>query len=385
MLNGHRRTHLLSLGSALGLILFASSSQASAAVELKYSQSVTEAQRALLNSDIAKIQTVKFSDETGETQRILKIPDLSAGSFEVWLSDRIRYVIDEAHPLNSLTLRALARAEYPDVTPTVSASPAEVAELGTNAIRFLPNSENGVDGVRQVSGDSGTRGGGAPSTQSSPQAEARPTIIMGNIGAALYLKGRQNQVLVGLNIRGQGLVPVVSPRVGLLQIGEGLFTPMSSKMTQKVVKDFAHSMFRLTTLFHEARHSDGNSKVDSDQLAFFHETCPDGHDFAGFPACDLASNGPYRVGSLVMKAILDGCDESCSARDQELIAVMYMDSISRILTPSAVVKTSGSGGDMCERLSKVRSNLAFCNRPLAGAPFQAIEWDDAPEGIVQVN
>lgn len=356
------------------------SAEVQAAVEIKYSAGVSEKHRQLLSVDLARIGTIRFSDSTGEVRRILKLPDMNGPSLEAWLQQRAQYIIDEKHPLNGLTLFALAAMEYP-------AAPVEGPSSFSTPTR---KNFSGVDGVLQVSSQEGSGGGGSPSTQSSAEPpneqseeqveESGPTIVMGNIGAALYMAGRANKILVGFSMMGQGLVPIQSPRVGLFQVGRGMFMPLSSRWAPEVIEDFVHSMFRIDTLFHEARHSDGNVRGGPQQLGFAHEVCPDGHEFAGFPACDLPSNGPYRIGSLILKAAIEGCGPNCTTRDTEILTLLYADSMSRILTAPAQ-SARLADDDLCTKLLKTRSHIPFCAAPEPSQMFATLEWDETPEGV----
>lgn len=353
--------------AALGLVIAGLIGDAQA-VELKYSTGVTEKQRELLSKDLARLATMSFGDSSGELRRVLKLPDVSAPSLEAWLQTRARYVIDEKHPFNAFTIFALAPTEYPLAgdapAPAPAAPPAEPAQ---------PQNTH-VDGVLKNASDEAEGGGGTPSTS---EESSGPTIVMGNMGAALYMVGRQNQVVVGFNMIGGGLVPITSPRVGLFQVGRGLFQPLSPKWAPEVIEDFVHSMFRMDTLFHEARHSDGSTRVAAKQLGFAHERCPPGHELAGFPACDRPSNGPYRVGALILKSAVEGCGPECSTRDVEILTLLYADSMSRILTPLTRASQVGQD-DLCAKLLRTRTNIPFCEAPDEAA---VLEWDETPEAV----
>lgn len=349
---------------------------AEAAVEFQYSTGVTEKQRELLTKDLARLSGQNFGDSSGELRRVLGLPDVSAASLESWLSTRARYVIDEKHPFNAFTIFALAPVEYPaagDAKP-VEAPPAP-AQPDNARVDGVPRNAEVAQAAAPAEG-----GGGTPSTSDSPAEESGPTIVMANMGAALYMVGRQNNVVVGFNMLGGGLVPITSPRVGLFQVGRGLFQPLSPKWAQEVIEDFVHSMFRMDTLFHEARHTDGSARIAAKQLGFAHEICPPGHEMAGFPACDRPSNGPYRVGSLIMKSAIEGCGPECSARDKEILTLLYADSMSRILTPLTRASQVGQD-DLCAKLLRTRTNIPFCEAPDTSLEAQVLEWDDAPEAV----
>lgn len=378
-----RLRSLSTLAAAIGLV-FASWLAEAAPVALNYSTGVTEKQRELLNKDLERLSRQNFGDSSGELRRVLKLKDASSVELETWLSARARYVIDEKHPFNALTIFALSPMEYPVAGDAPVATPEN--EQPTPAPTEPQNAR--VDGVlKNASFDQASNaaegGGGTPSTPDEKPAEEEsgPTIVMGNMGAAMYMIGRQNNVVVGFNMAGQGIIPIVSPRVGLFQVGRGLFQPLSPKWAAEVIEDFVHSMFRMDTLFHEARHSDGSARVSSKQLGFAHEICPPGHELAGFPACDRPSNGPYRVGSLILKSAIEGCGPECTVRDREILTLLYADSMSRILTPTTRA-ANVSQDDLCAKLLRTRTNIPFCEAPDESTEARVIEWDDAHEEVV---
>lgn len=356
-----------------GVAVLLSTTQAWPTVEIKYSPGVTPTQRERLAKDIAFISAAKLADPSGELRRILKLPDLSAKNLEAWLQTRTHYIIDENYPLNDLTVFALARVNYP--------------ASGSSANTRFPE---GVSGVLQAVSKETAGGGGTPLTPQEHRMNAeappaandnQPVIIMGNMGSAFYSIGRQNQVLVGFNLLDEGVIQITSPRVGLFQIGRGLFMPLSPSWPQDVIENFVHTMYRLDTLFHEARHGDGSAKQSVKQLGFAHEVCPEGHEFAGFAGCDRPSNGPYRVGSLIMKAAIDGCGSECTARDKEILTILYADSMSRLLTAVRHVAGPAQDGGLCARLLQMRPTLAFCQADASADVAGTLEWDDAFEQV----
>lgn len=94
---------------------------------------------------------------------------------------------------------------------------------------------------------------------------------MTNIGAVLYQTGKDMGDLYSFRMDGIGSVVVKSPRTGILKIGSIYFNELyeDDSMSASSLK-FIHSLYRMATLFHEARHSDGHG----DSLGFFHVKCP---------------------------------------------------------------------------------------------------------------
>ncbi|MGZ3725875.1 MAG: hypothetical protein ACXWQQ_08740 [Pseudobdellovibrio sp.] len=225
-----------------------------------------------------------------------------------------------------------------------------------------------------------------------------PTVstIMSNIGSGIYYAGKMQHAMLGLNIDGKK-IDMTSPRMGILKVGAGLF------QTDLIIKAPADSVlarvFRISTLVHEARHSDGRGA----SLGFLHTACPDGHRLAGYAACDLSSNGPYTVGAQFMAMMAQSCKE-CQPSDIEMINKMSADSFDRIVAPApsstddnsvytTIVSTYQMLVDMCKKTpgSCSDADLQKYNAAIADAqshlnpsspqqPAVAPKYDDTPEG-----
>ncbi len=140
--------------------------------------------------------------------------------------------------------------------------------------------------------------------------------VMSNVGVLLYLVGKSQNTLVTFAADHLGLLKLTSPRAGLLTIGEDFFMlPPEEKTPVKI--------FHLTTMIHEARHSDGNKE----STGFLHAVCPSG-DYEGIAACDHNSNGPYEIESLAMEALRKSCVD-CSRRGRAILDVLYADTQTR--------------------------------------------------------
>ncbi|WP_408097742.1 hypothetical protein ACJVC5_02180 [Peredibacter sp. HCB2-198] len=148
--------------------------------------------------------------------------------------------------------------------------------------------------------------------------------VMSNIGTALYLSGKKARVPFGLKLDGEK-VYVTSPRTGILQVGEGLFFK-DFEINRENPNATSNSISRLGTLFHEARHSDGNGKG----TGFLHKICPEGHFYAGYAACEIVGNGPYTLGGLAQRHLLQNCSD-CSTEELTALSVKVLDSFSRVV------------------------------------------------------
>ncbi len=160
--------------------------------------------------------------------------------------------------------------------------------------------------------------------------------IMNNVGAKLYFYGKKNHSLISINPKLVSIANngrrdrvfsktffITSPRNGLIQLEKDFFT-----YSYNIFKNEGPGaqIFRLSVLFHEARHSDGNGK----HLAFFHYYCPKDHLYAGQGACDNNTNGPYSVGAHVIRKLTERCS-SCTSREREILKMKYLDNLSRII------------------------------------------------------
>lgn len=150
--------------------------------------------------------------------------------------------------------------------------------------------------------------------------------VMSNIGAGLYRYGKNNSMLIGINIAGQEF-EIKSPRTGIIQVGEGLFNIIQIKNSDP--SSLANSFLRLHVFFHEGRHSDGNGN----NAAFPHETCPSWHDYFGYYACDGSTNGPYAIGAAMLKGLQKACI-GCSNSEIQTLKAFQADSEYRILPGS---------------------------------------------------
>jgi len=147
---------------------------------------------------------------------------------------------------------------------------------------------------------------------------------MDNLGAVVYIAGRDSGKLYTLSIAGQ-MVPIKSPRVGLFRIGEGLFN--YKKIGRTAPSAIGNRLLRLSTLLHEARHDDGNGS----NTGMLHGTCTSG-SLKGESACDKYSNGPYMIASAFLKACQQICDkQGCTSEEREGLKAYQADALSRLL------------------------------------------------------
>ncbi len=239
---------------------------------------------------------------------------VNAESLQAWLNERVALVISESMDLEKSILVAPGKARYPEP-------------------KVLPKPD---------------RSNVKPKPSSGGQGGSEPVLVMSNTGAALYMLAKQNQVLLALKQTNGKPFPLVSPREGVIQIGKGLFLE-KFRVNPETQDHPANSLSRLSTLFHEARHSDGHGAT----LGFPHAICPEDHSYAGHPACDKNLNGPYTIGAQVLGSLVEACAD-CSTKEKTILKAIEADSRSRVLKvfkdPSGKTLHAGMWSDRPERM-----------------------------------
>jgi hypothetical protein len=280
---------------------------------------------AALNESVSLIYAVNIDPTNSDTQNMMSmmhLSDVNPATLQNWLETRVHYVVGSDFDVQSNLSADPRQVQYPNPTAIPSMQVADINSM-----------------IKSLADDQSQAAGGAQ-------------VVMLNIGAAIYLFGKQNQQLVDLNLGSIGSIPFTSPRTGLLEIGPGMFPDLGGRTVQNILLD----VFRAGTLFHEARHSDGNGIT----TGFLHAKCPAGSDYAGLAACDASLNGPYTVGANMHKALMMACGDSCTELTMTALRNIYNDVSDRVLDPASL--------------------------PNAPVGAQAgTNWDDTPEGITGIT
>jgi hypothetical protein len=150
-------------------------------------------------------------------------------------------------------------------------------------------------------------------------------VVMSNPSGGFYVQGKKKKRLLFTKLDGARAV-ISSPRVGLVQVGQGLFRDRDK--LGKNTNAPGYAIYRLSTLIHEGRHTDG-SGVD---IGFRHDYCPLGHPFENTNACESAGNGPYTVGTLAKRQLLRNCT-NCTTAEKTFLLSSIADGFSRLLRP----------------------------------------------------
>ncbi len=132
-------------------------------------------------------------------------------------------------------------------------------------------------------------------------------------GVFLHINGQKKQLL--------------SAHKGIMVIGAGYEVKGELAAQIPTVNSIRH----ISTLLHEARHSDGN--IQSKTLGMSHEKCPAsvGPEYEGQYACDNSWNGPYNVGAFTSEALAAQCATGCTKDEQLFLLLLITDAKSRIL------------------------------------------------------
>jgi hypothetical protein len=340
--------------SAFAFLFLAQSAQA----DIEFAKAVPKDQRKQLVQDMYYMANQPWVSDT----KLLQLMDLTSNDGLTvlnWIDNRVRYVVPETFELNDKTIYQISDNYFP--------TPSEVPSFEQPA---------------NTPSDGGSGGN-------------KVMTIMSNYGGAVYVIGKMQHSLLGVKIDDKK-IPVTSTRIGILKVGSGLF---AADQLLKVTNDSEVARhFRLATLVHEARHSDGRGT----SAGFLHAICPEGHRLAGFAACDRNSNGPYTVGAQFEFMTLQNC-KACSETDKEMLNKMAVDSYDRVISPMSTVIPGDSADvaiistyqmllQLCqsspksctaEDTAKYRQAIAEAQARLNPGPPQVIAapvWDANPEG-----
>ena len=246
---------------------------------IEFHSSVPKEQVNALKADLTYLYKTPVTKTLPAFATMSGITKMDGANMHNWLLNRVKYVVGETYELTDANVVVKRFHTFPN-TP-------------------LPAGFESAVGTEEV------------------------TTIMSNLGAAVYLIGKKEKMLFGLRLDDNN-VYAKSPRTGILQVGRGLFLERFS--INKDLLSNANSISRLGTLFHEARHSDGNSG----HTGFMHAICPEGHGYAGHAACESSNNGPYSLGAVSEIQMIQNCT-TCSTQDKSILTTRAADSLARIV------------------------------------------------------
>jgi hypothetical protein len=255
-----------------------------------FESELNEKERGAIVTALDRLRKEELLEADSRLRKIMRLRRLDSTSVRAWIEERVQYIVFDSLPQDKLVVVSRSHAfDNPGIFPSA----------------FQKVGKNGQEGL---------------------------SLVMANPGALSYLLGKKHGQLDGLQADGIGLIPFTSPRAGIIATAMGLLSVVNPELPNAV------RGFQLSTLLHEARHSDGNGK----SAGFLHARCPSDHDFAGKYVCDQSRNGPYTIDYLVTRAIRKAC-RGCSAAEKETLGTLETQARLRVLD-------------------------------------DAVDWDDTPEG-----
>lgn len=256
------------------------SGNTSAKVVVEFDSSVYSSERTSIDKDLENIARLTLSSQPKGTEAsYFGLSTFNGSTLSGWLRERLKYIIGENYSDSSVTYS--------------SPSPFNI---------MLGDSEHG--GLFHAS------------------------TVMRNYGTGYWLDGKKYSRLYKIPVNSK-YVEVRGPRVGLVQIGEALFS--SSYDSSSKGQDAAvNSLRRISTYFHESRHSDGNGT----HAGFPHVECPSGHAYyQQGAACDQYLNGPYTLQGVLLDSFYESCSgKDCDSSDKETLRLLSADKKSRLLS-----------------------------------------------------
>ena len=286
--------------------------------DIVLSKGIKSKLREKIQNDLTVLNNFKFQTAEKDILKIMNLSSLDSSNVKDWLEERVNYILED----NALSDMKMIMKK------AVTIERENVLYPHQDVIPYSLNPAN------------------------RHNAESDNLVIMSNVGVGIYMRGKQDKVLYNLKVS-RGLlskpikVTVDSPRAGIIQIGEGLF---SRDLTINNLKpdSIANAINRLSSIIHEARHSDGNGA----SIGFAHAVCPKGHDLEGEMACDENLNGPYMLKAFFIEEMVKSAREIITEREKETLRMVILDNMSRVL--------------------KINNK---------GLPSN--DWDDTPESISQ--
>lgn len=321
---------------------------------IDFDSSMPHSQITTLKDDLKYLYTNPIKDVDSQFQVMAGLPKVDGTHMFNWLYNRVKYIIGQDYKLRGRNVVKKTGHTFP-ATPLPPS---------------IVNRNNQYAGI----------------------------IIMANIGAELYLTGKRDKILNGIKLDNK-TVFAPSPRVGILQVGEGLF--LERLLVNKEPHSEANKIKRLGTIFHEARHSDGHSE----HIGFIHDDCPPGHTLSGFAACEAYGNGSYSLEAVATKTMLLNCS-TCSNEDKTKLTAAIADAFSRVVLRSHlkteaqlidemktyknviafyvdyIAKYPKGAEASIKELERLRAKLKECEEQLKElkTPVVAKELDPKPEG-----
>lgn len=234
-------------------------------------ESVSSEHRDLLDGDLKTASWVQITDHS--QSEVMGLKDFTTPSLATWLGDRVKSIVGEE---------------------------ARIIGRETKSRSYRPETYSQIAGAEKL------------------------VLIMMNVSATYYYLGKKESKIYTQYVNEEAK-EITTPRLGLLLIGEGLFSK-DVRGAEGELDGLASSYRRISTLFHEARHGDGNG----DSLIFGHVVCTSG-DFVGEQVCDSFTNGAYTAGKIILQKLAAHCSaEDCTDVERAGLDLVIADAASRV-------------------------------------------------------
>jgi len=297
------------------------------ALRVKFDPALTKAEKALLVNDVYALMRNKMKPRANSS--FAKIfGQLGAPDVVRYLDERINYLISSRTLVNG-SLRWTDSALGDLFYPTRPRDPIDLV-----ATRQSFAAPPGV-------------------------SEAAVQTVAENLGITLWVlqeASRPSRVAFQL---GDARIPLLSSRVGLVRIG-GAYPTFSP-------------VVRMSTLVHEARHSDCTGGLSRESIQRYrdgrglgpqkcghlHARCPVGHEYEGELACDALPWGAYAVESVYAAGMAELCS-NCSRIEKQLARMLKLEAASRVLVLDAMTRGELGPPDMSStgvNLQDIRDTL----------------------------
>lgn len=311
----------------LGVVLVAmgvSAGPVRASTSFGYSSDLASEQIEIMESDFAFLDSAPISENNKSLKALLEVSNLSPATLRSWLQERVKFIAPKT---------------------------------------FIPMMD---DNVRALGGKVSYPGGFSEDETSNTNRVNNAT----NLSFPIYQAGRKSQQLLAFRFLNTDWIPVLSPRVGLVRLGDGFFRLLSKSFERDSLRNPLHRIFRLSVLFHEARHSDGSGS----RIAFRHSACPEGHELSGNLSCDEPLNGGYAIQASVLEA-LTHAQPALDKIQKKVLDVQRLDALSRLVHLEQLPSPTEEGS-LCSELVKYGHLPDYCNKKQVQDNFW---WNTAPE------
>lgn len=281
--------------------------------DLQFHKTVPAEKMKLIQSDLQLIRNL----EVLSPDHSLPVFDQevrNGSDLERWFKERVHFVIWEDYDVEKNIKQNIERTEFPkegDKNPYAFARFFSVQtmpffkKIYNQVIENKFKEKNVLHSIQPRI---------TPSSESVLHDQTSELKVMGENLGSLYRLGKEESKTYSFLWNDNEKVKYDSTRVGLMRIGKNLMpdTNVSENYAQRAIR----RAFRLSVLFHEARHSDGNGE----NANFPHVLCPmftkNELDFVA--ACDVASNGAYEAGSEVIQIFLNNSEQFLNAEATEV-------------------------------------------------------------------